>query len=302
MAITHADVKVSGNRGYASEWNKNHVIGDQDKPKNDTTLIVAASDSLDTLRADYVCDGIDDQEQINEAMGDLPAHGGRISLLDGTYQTTGTILIPDSAISIVGLGANTVIQTTDNIALIAAIAKADLMISSLKLIGRNVLSVAQNGIYLLSCNTSRIMDIWAEDQGGSAIRLHGCTDVKITDCFADGNLATGMEVNSSTRCVLLNCVSDNNGANFYGFGLVDAQYCKLLACFADNNRDGINLVATAGHNVISACSLTSNTRDGVRINVGCNRNNVINNMVVGNTVTQVNDLGANNDVAHNQVL
>ena len=78
-------------------------------PKVPATLIVAASDSKDTSRADYVCDGTDDQEEINQAISDLPASGGRVVLLEGTYTISGTINVSNN-VTLEGQGGGSLIK------------------------------------------------------------------------------------------------------------------------------------------------------------------------------------------------
>jgi len=53
--------------------------------ENSSTIIVAASDSPRLDAADFVCSGTDDQADINSIIADLPAAGGRLYFLDGTY-------------------------------------------------------------------------------------------------------------------------------------------------------------------------------------------------------------------------
>lgn len=59
------------------------------------TLVVAASDASDASkgRADYVCDGVNDEVQINAAIDALPAIGGRVFLTEGNFNlyTAGSI-------------------------------------------------------------------------------------------------------------------------------------------------------------------------------------------------------------------
>jgi hypothetical protein len=51
------------------------------------TIVIAASDSSakSKAQADYVCDGIDDQVEIQAAIDALPSSGGSILLLEGTF-------------------------------------------------------------------------------------------------------------------------------------------------------------------------------------------------------------------------
>jgi hypothetical protein len=51
-----------------------------------STIFVAANDSsaADKAMADYVCDGTDDQSEINDAIADVAA-GGKVQLASGSY-------------------------------------------------------------------------------------------------------------------------------------------------------------------------------------------------------------------------
>lgn len=57
------------------------------------TIVIAASDSLNKVRADYVCDGTDDDVQIQAAIDALTAYpgGGRVVLLDGNFNIGSSI-------------------------------------------------------------------------------------------------------------------------------------------------------------------------------------------------------------------
>jgi hypothetical protein len=70
-------------------------------PGHTHTFTVAASDSSaqDKLLAGYVCDGTDDQEQIQAAIDALPVCGGKIKLTVGTFNISETIdLVSNMAI------------------------------------------------------------------------------------------------------------------------------------------------------------------------------------------------------------
>ena len=77
------------------------------------TLVVAASDSSvkANTAADYVCDGTSDQTEINDAISALPAGGGKIVLLEGTYNINDKIIVSKANVTIQGMGMGaTVIQ------------------------------------------------------------------------------------------------------------------------------------------------------------------------------------------------
>jgi len=70
------------------------------------TFVVAASDSTtqSKAQADYVCDGTDDQVEIQAAIDALPAGGGVVKLLEGTFTNSDRILIDKAGVSLVGSG------------------------------------------------------------------------------------------------------------------------------------------------------------------------------------------------------
>lgn len=59
------------------------------------TFRIAASDSpaSEIRAADFLCDGVDDQADFNEAYSQLPANGGTIAFAAGTYNFSGTALL-----------------------------------------------------------------------------------------------------------------------------------------------------------------------------------------------------------------
>lgn len=81
-------------------------------PPRVATLLVAASNSLDRSKAqaDYICDGVADQVQINDALNALPAGGGRVMLSEGTFTIDDPIAFPASNITLEGQGRGTFID------------------------------------------------------------------------------------------------------------------------------------------------------------------------------------------------
>lgn len=85
------------------------------------TRLVAAFDAHpDTIaRADYVCDGVNDEAEINNASTDLPNPvdervGGVVALSEGTFKvSTKSILIKRNNVSLMGAGPATTPYWTD---------------------------------------------------------------------------------------------------------------------------------------------------------------------------------------------
>lgn len=86
--------------------NEGHVEGDE----GTATLVVAASTSMSPANADYTCDNTADEVQINAALAALPAAGGKVVLLEGTFTLADPITIPANNITLEGQGEATFID------------------------------------------------------------------------------------------------------------------------------------------------------------------------------------------------
>ena len=75
------------------------------------TTIVAAHDSLHPERADYVCDGTDDQVQIQAAIDALPSVGGGVLFVEGNY-LSGQLLTPSNT-TLRGMGLGSKLKLKD---------------------------------------------------------------------------------------------------------------------------------------------------------------------------------------------
>lgn len=83
------------------------------------TLTVASRTSLHPGKADFACDGIDDQIEIQQALDALPEVGGAVQLMEGTFTLTAAVELPRDRVSLRGMGASTVLEhaPTDWVAL-----------------------------------------------------------------------------------------------------------------------------------------------------------------------------------------
>lgn len=121
------------------------------------TLVVAASNSLDTVRADYVCDGVADEVQINAAIAALPATGGSVVLMDGTYDIDSSIIMNKSNVTLTGQGKNTIIQTDTPLTMVNTASTNGILIKNIYFYGVN--SSGCYGVYLQS-NNSNVVNCW----------------------------------------------------------------------------------------------------------------------------------------------
>ena len=100
-----------GDTGATGATGDTGATGPAGAGRRSATLVIAASDSKDTdvASSDYQCDGTADEVQINAAIAALPAGGGRIVLLEGTFNISAAINIAKSNVTLEGQGTSTII-------------------------------------------------------------------------------------------------------------------------------------------------------------------------------------------------
>lgn len=82
----------------------------QNKGAMAATVVVAASNSFQNRSGNYVCPGANDHLIIQEALDALPATGGCIFLLDGTYTLGAQVARAIDNVKFIGCGAGTIIN------------------------------------------------------------------------------------------------------------------------------------------------------------------------------------------------
>lgn len=87
------DTKSTGDTLTASEWNAQ--VTDQQIRSSSATVVVAAVDTVNSSRANYICDGAGDQAEINAAIG---SGHRRVKLLAGNYSLSNQIEPKDGTV------------------------------------------------------------------------------------------------------------------------------------------------------------------------------------------------------------
>lgn len=293
------------------------------------TLIVAASDSLNHNMADYVCDGVADEVEINQALNALPVQGGRVVLLEGQYVLANPIIIPDNDIVLEGEGWATFINgnnlATGNHA-IQVSTWSNCHIKNLSIRtnagGGNVCHCifAEDG-----CNDLLIENIYFEDSDSDAIHIEGTSTnrVKILKCFIEGadgyGIYIGMDALDQSDNFHIkdnhiysagidgihiavctqnyhHIIEGNSVRSCVGHGIClveDVRECSILDNYVlSNGGDGIRLETDCDNNLVKSNYCNSNTGFGVDIvNATCEDNNVENNKLIGNVAGEMSDGG-----------
>lgn len=245
-------------------------------PENVATIIVAASNSLDKDKAEtaYQCSGTNDQVKINDAINDLPASGGAVYLLEGTYTIDDFININKSNVSLIGAGAGTILKKTvpTEFNVIYANSVSKVLISQLAIDGSRTGGVA---IDFLSVNDSKIdkvwvrsikeiakAGIWLEDSSNNTI-----SNTVIKDLNFDPDVNTdGLELagSSSNNIISHNSISQCGESAIFGSeGSENNIICDNILIDATNAAGDAAIWLRGRYNVVCNNVISSSGEGGI---------------------------------------
>jgi parallel beta-helix repeat protein len=256
--------------------------------KRTATKIVAANDSLDKTGADYVCDGVADQVEINQAINDLPTSGGRVLLLEGTYNISAPITILKNYVTLEGQGAGTklflvngaecdVIDVGNGL-----IALEGIRIANLRIDGNKAnQTVSIEGIYFWGDSGYLITKSIIEN-----CIIENCNDYGILLSFSNNNIIRGNQINSNTSNGIDIFYSNNN---------------TISENQINSNGDSGISVDSSNNNTISENQINSNTFDGIYLS-SSNNNTISGNQINSNTYDGIDIFYSNNNtISENQI-
>jgi len=250
-------------------------------PPRTATLVVAASNSSDRGRAqaDYVCDGVNDHIEIQAALDALPATGGEVFLLDGTYYIESSLIL-DSYQTLRGCGRNTILTTTTaDLDIITATGgagseKVGILIADLCVDG-NAGGVANDiGILWTYVDHSKIEHVWSQDNGEDGISFNrNCDFNQIAGNTCQANLNYGIYIYTSNDNIISNNICQGNSIGIY--------------------------IYTSSHNTINGNTCQGSSTNGIYLRTACNNNTVVGNTCQGNGYGVWLDTSNNNTVVGN---
>ncbi len=196
-----------------------------------TTITISSSTSKHMITADYYCSGTNDQAVINNAISSLPSTGGKIVLLEGTYNISGQINVNKPNVTICGMGNSTVLNCKQGIWGIAA-TQTNFTVANLKMTfdtyngnGNSICIYASgsrckfenldlsNAVYGINCGGgySIIRNVTAT---GNRTNIHlGSGHNVVSDCYSENAQETGVRIEGEYN-IVANCyISD---AEIYG--------------------------------------------------------------------------------------
>ena len=240
------------------------------KPQG-ATFVVDASNSLHKERADFVCDGVDDQVEIQAAIDALPAGGGKVVLLEGIYDITQNLIVVETSnVSISGMGKSTLLKGRGTVGgsykwapIIGIDSASNVVISNLRCHGG--MGVFGYGIHFKDSDNCFVSGCYAEYTYDDGIVFHNSKR-----CIAENNTCvgynsphgaqTGIEVEDGTTDVLLigNTISDwafaftfqshTGKPDCHNLKII-GNYCfsngQLLSCYHPDEGYQTKLIITA---------------------------------------------------------
>lgn len=282
------------------------------------TLLVAASTASAKIKAaaDYVCDGVDDQVEINAAIAALPpvsadlpgSRAGRVVLTEGTFNVSDAVQVVYCA-QLSGMGPGTILLAT--IAMPAVvILTATCVLRDLLVDGASLALKGLDGSYDGSSGADESVIDSVAVTGCTAVGVHvdwtgtGYRTWSMSNCRSYNNLGSGFECTGGTitacradsnggdgfvlhfRAICSNCQATDNttGAGFllstfsfwHGVGLT------VNGCTAVHNRNGIKM-DDVRDSVICNNQVWANREHGIYLLNDCHRNLVANNQCQQNS-------------------
>lgn len=284
------------------------------------TVIVAAPDSKDTTRADFVvpAGSTSAQTVINQAINSLPATGGKVVLLEGTYIVDGSIVLPSNVHLKITRGAtiklkdnltynvNIVVnsdQTNGNTNIVISgpgtldggtqTAPEDpylrgcflKYVTNFRVTGLTVKNMHhQDGIAVWYCQKGLIDSNVCINNEWEGIRVGNSTEIAIIGNYCEGNADrdyAGIYVYYSTGpCLVANNICYANKAD--GINVENSPRCLVIGNICRNNTIyGISFWSQGGVVANNVCS--TNSRSGIRLSSSSSDNLIIGNICEANS-------------------
>jgi len=213
-----------------------------------------------TADCDYLCDGTADDVEINAAITALPANGGEVLILDGTYNMADSIKITSrSNVSICGNGNTTILKrmydstTAANPGVISLITATYCSIKDLQIYG----GVADANIHMSSSSNNTITgNTFASSTVG--IDIFSCNN----------NIISGNVVTDMVRALYIkhssdyNVISSNicNNSSYSGIELSDSSNNAISGNILKNCTRGIRLLGYSDDNTVSGNAVNGGYR------------------------------------------
>lgn len=261
-----------------------------------STFVIAADNSLDTTRADYICDGVADQVQINAAIAALPASGGKITLLEGDFNLSAQVTILVSNVTLEGSGWGTVIHPTaeghgvhvgDGSTFIYNVHIRDIKFNQAEQLNNYYaiwFDAVAGGATCSGCSVVRCMFEGGNDIQNYGVRFRAGYDSEFLDNYFINTVGHNLRLRSSR---MLNVRGNIQGPGcsqvLIHCGYVDESV--IVGNIAQGGYRGILLDEDSNLNLVEGNRIIGTTANGLGIQagVGSDYNTIIGNFISGQT-------------------
>lgn len=272
VKIVITDINGTREAGYSAGIEEIEIFDDaaMANPPRSSTIVIAASNSLTKSKAqvDYVCDGTDDNVEIQAAIDKLPATsgnigGGTIQLLEGTFTLGAKLNFGDKVVNLIGVGRYSTrlifkSGVNDDMILVGTGITAGLpagRIALMTLEGASGLQTSGSGIRVQATNNLVIEDVRIYDFKENGINVQGVGmrpgNMVIKGCRIEYNKKNGIYLGQGSEGIIItSCSINDNGTSGQSFHGI---YC-----------DGTDEVG--GSFIISGCQLWQNKWNQININ------------------------------------
>lgn len=320
-AVTQVDSELLGNSENPVQ---NKVVHKAfNGMQHSTTYVIGTSTNGHTLNdCNYLCDGINDEVEINEAIQALPSGRGTIQFLDGTYNTSNTISLNKQFCNLVGSGSSTIISYSGtSVGLL--ISNSDISIKFLKIVkaatktataiqilnaenisicnttisnfycGISAKAIAKSNIYFNSfLDNGHGIDITDTNINNEYVSSSGF-DISNNKFFNNSNYGINLQRNASDFIISNNIIKDSPGAGIVLFpnpGTTIVNFSISNNIIQNNTQQGIYFNTPL-----------SGTPSGLVFN-GIINNNVINECSLGIGVSATTSFDFKNCEISNNIV
>lgn len=305
------------------------------------TKIVAANDSQNKDAADYVVSSADEaagnaDAQINAAITALPAGGGTVYLMEGTYTIDTTIAL-NTKTRLIGAGPGTIIKLKNginaNFDAITISSKHEVVIRDITVDGNkaNNSSGNQDGIYAFASGSATQSGVSISYVTVTNFRNHGIDITngkshKVTNSSIFSNSVDGVYLNGATEVTISdNTISSNTQygiqalgdsslindntmrANGQGIWVQGASYLTIsgndiIGSTETNTGAGINLWSAGDHNLITSNNVSGGALYGIAVRTNSDHTTVTGNAISQNAAEGIFFTGSSDAVVSNNKL
>lgn len=240
----------------------------EDKAPRAVTRVVASSSATEEFKsqADYVCDGVTDEEEINAAIADCISYGGTVVLSDHLFYVSSPVLIT-GRVELVGQGdSNTVIIAAANTNVVEISGTVyNAAIRRLKIDGNNTRGggagysgkgLVLTGGYTITLEDVGIINTGEENVYSSSGSVFVFNRVACSGAGDSGSNVVGISLNQSSGPQFNRVtVQNSTGTGILFSGTNDIHCTDVAVDLCNAATTGYGWVINAGNGHMAGCSV-----------------------------------------------